>query len=323
MKLKVFLNPIQPKDSAVEAEKQRQASAVLSYYISIIFPTELSQDLDRSEIAFAQDENDHAVATLSLNKGLPNNKYVEDYLPYHIHDDQWLTKFFMTLVKNSKRYAPQITKQITPAQIQKFIETDPKFNAARQAYEIDLTRAQIKFMMTSNYPNELLMQPKYDQKCNAYIIQPFYHPVLSRLKPDPDKTFRQGVITAMKKLNVSQPAIEAALERYADLWRDELMQAAYYNRYMTQNPQDENFIRLKGWYLEAAAQNFKANWLKQRKDAYYREQENAVKQYGHPEALKLSDREAPTVNHIVDELDREFTALTQIVNLNTNTEKSL
>lgn len=293
----------QQNHNTEEITKERDF-AFLRNYISIIFPSDVCKDLNIDEIILAQDENDYLIANIDVLKKSNKNKLTNDYLPFHIHDDKWLANYISALLKESKQQ-----KLISIEQILDFVETDKEFNLARQAYEVDLTRAQIKYMMEANKPNELLKYNVYDPQKNKYIRKSFYCPGLSRFHKDPDKLFRQSVIAAMKNLKLDSLSIEIGLEKHASLWRKDLMKDAFYNHY-AKSAQEEKFIRLEGWYLEAEKQNFQEKWLKLREYEYGQEHQAIIQQLGCATPnMKLSQKELQNLRQEVNEIDQEFQAL--------------
>ena len=184
-KLHAFYNTIKTKDMAAKQEKQQRDFEFLHSFVPVIFPSENSQGLTKDEIYLAQDENDYFIANFDIEEKRPNNVYTEDYLPFHLYDEDWLVKYLETLLKNSNKYRSQAIK-ISKQTLHEFVAKDGVLAEARKAYEVDLTRAQIEFMMKSQKINGLLLSPKYDEKTKSYTMQPFYNPVLARYQNDPD-----------------------------------------------------------------------------------------------------------------------------------------
>lgn len=294
----------------------QQEINALRKYIPAMFPTK-NMNLTKSEVDLAQDINDNIIRNLEYNESRPTNIYNEDYLPFHTRDNAWLAKYLNTVIKemaNEEKKLERIVKkfdhqvyhdhfmdksanktqdkvvvlvdqskdtQIKMAHIQRFVETDLFFAQARNAYEEDLVRAQIQFMMHSKTPNGILLSRKYDPVTNTSTISPDYDPFLARQQRNADKLFRQGVISAMHQLGVSRRSTEYALEKYADLWLEETMTDAFYNKYKLVPHRKETFNDEISWYsINIQRENVKDAWLSLRKNKYYQEHKEIIDELG-------------------------------------------
>lgn len=310
------LNIFQTQNRTVDEATLQRDFLVLRTYLANMFPSVATHDLPESEVYLAKDINDYIIGDITYDEKRPDNKYVEELMPFHTRDNVWLAKYLYKLVKDiirGDRVSYRILKQINNhaehthssikydlndqkiielfnraqhskiqfSHVQKFVETDPEFNAMRNAYEADLVRAQIKFMMTSKKPNGLLLCPQFSELKEDYVIAPVYHPVFTRQERNTDYKFRYAVTWAMDKLGIDSHTTEIALEENANLWRKQTMTDAYYNEYPLVQYRKQHFRDSYSWYnINIDREKNKAAWLSQRENQYYLDHKMYIDELG-------------------------------------------
>ena len=233
MKLSKILNVFKKDNLASDKTKLKQDFNILREYLAELFPTKETLGFDNELINYFQGINNEFVVEAKYDEKFSKNKST-NLLPFHTRDNQWLTEFFFDIVKTQIKWEKKFYKNRSAycpsfSSVKAFVETDPSFALARNSFEVDLTRAQLEYMIESKYPNDFLVKD-HDEYGNL-DNNVYYHPTLSRIRPDTDKTFRNGVVNAMTSIGINSHSIEVGLEQYSNLWRKETMQDAFYNRY--------------------------------------------------------------------------------------------
>ncbi len=131
----------------------------------------------------------------------------DDFLPASTRDHDWLEVYVGSKFK---------AQNLTYDTIREYIDSSPKFDAARRQYEENLVRCYLDEY--KDYRNDdFYTEAKY-----KYLL---------RNSVNYDKIIRNEVTEAMKTLGVHEKSIELSLEKNAPLWRDEAMTVAFLNRY--------------------------------------------------------------------------------------------
>ncbi len=346
MKLSKF-NLFKKQTKELSPVEYKQDCEILRTYLTEMFPSASRIELNQSEVDLNSEINDFIIANITPNEKHPNNVFDEDELPFHTRDNAWLVKYLTQKIKTTnkenkwvdktlqkinkkaqKNYPSYIelendnqtvnlTKRanlgnINPESIKRFVETDQEFDEARNDYEVDLVRAQIKHMMDSTEPNGLLFKDKFDITSETISQATVYHPAITRFKPDADLYFYNGVMVAMHKLGISKHSAQVGLEKYAPLWRDELMLDAYFNRYNQYttepvSPKETTAVKLEKWHIDAVNQNFKGLWLRNREYEYYQAHKTIIDELNAATPnMKISEKQAATLSRKVANIDQEY-----------------
>lgn len=202
------------------------------------------------------------------------NVYTAQHLPYHTHDNGWLCHYLAQLLKAHG------TEQTVPlTTINSFVGQSAAFSQARDAYELRLAKAQIKYM-TRHIKSNGLMSARLDE-------------ILT--DPDYDIKFHGAVLSAMANLGVDSKIANDALEIYADMWRQTAMTQAFHNghSYKTTNgyAKDEHF----------------RTWLPLRENYYYSLFYHAVDRVGSAtDGMKISHEQKKALTKINQEHEARY-----------------
>ena len=342
------LNIFPAKNRTIDAATLQHVFLILRGYLAAMFPSVAKKNLTESEINLAKNINDYIIAGINYDEKRPNNQYVEELLPFHTSDKAWLAKYLQQLIKDTirddkvvKRILQQVNQQakhrylsyqndsrikksvelfdrtqhvkISLNHIQKFIESDPEFNAMLNAYKADLVRAQIKFMMNSRRPNGLLLCPQFSKAKNDYVIKPVYHPVFTRQERNTDYKFRHGVIWAMEKLGIDPHTAEVALEKNAALWREQTMTDAYYNEYELVPSHTKKNLDVVTWCkIHDEREKNKAAWLRQREYQYYQDYKSIIDELNLATPnMKMNETELNQIDCQIANWDHEYQMVTK------------
>ena len=131
-------------------------------------------------------------------------------LIFHVRDNAWLAKY----IKHNTEI--QQIRCLPLKDIENYVENSSMFNAERREFE--------QFLVKS-----------YILECLDVRGDDFYSCSMEKLlesgSENCDKLFRSRVVNAMNYLGVDQQSIEFALEMNASLWRKNVMNLAFANRY--------------------------------------------------------------------------------------------
>ncbi len=343
MKLKNIINKFKQKDLVVDRKTLTRDFIILRRCISKMFPTEKRLDLTKDEIDRAKMENATFIANIGYDE-LNNRFYNDDHIQFHTRDNEWLIEHLMKLAQeelNEEKQLQQFLKELNQevqenkfpyinkkykdsneifpklykvkkSSVEKFIAIDTEFENARLNYEADIIRAQIEFMLTCNRPNGLLLSVG-NQNPNNIFAMPVYHPIVSRLQKDVDKSFRQNAINSLKTLGLDQHLIEVGLEKNANLWRKDTMIDAFYNQHqlatLTPNQCIDRVFLHKCYSVRENLKNF---WLRQREYQYYQNHYKIIDELDLATPnMKISREEAQNLNDQVSSLEKRFQDLIQ------------
>lgn len=234
-KLSKLTKLFQKKDLAAEVDQMKQDFRVLTRYLSDIF------HIDEAEL--------QQTMVILDDKG-GHNALIADNLPYHTRDNAWLAKYTAHIVKDAQ-------EDVEFRNVKKFVNTSADFDAFRCAYEQELTKQQIQYMLKGHH--NFIMSEKY----RTFDLES---------NPDYDKLFRSGVEDAMRNLGVDARSIEVGLENNAYLWREDTMQKAFHNRYypkITMPDANASAAEHKRYNLTKVAHE--DTWMRVRRYEYYQD----------------------------------------------------
>ncbi len=321
MKLK-FLKKFNQKDLAIDAKTIQRDFDLLRKYLSDMFPTDASTSFAPFNRFLTEDLNDYIIANIKSDDNRPQNLYTEELLPFHTRDNLWLAKYIQESIKyinkihqliheknipdnvnplNQNKGAKSKQPKIKFTHILKFIENSSDFDTTRNLFEVDVIRAQIRYMMKAKQPNGLLMKSEYNPTYGLFMLKSVYEPATARTYRNCDKTFRQGVLYAAEQLGVNLHSAEIALEKHADLWRTETMTDAFYNQYRLVPTKKGTSEDAFNWYsINFECEKIKPIWLKRREYQYYLEHKEIIDELGTvTPAMKMSTEE---LNKIDEEI---------------------
>lgn len=250
MKLKQFVNGLPMKGFLAnqDAMESKHDFDLLAEIMPDVFPRGIAVKLQVERLP-QQDP-----------KTRPNNVYTEDYLPYHVHDDAWLTNYVSAVAKSKH---PK--RMIGRDNIQDYVQHSGIFYACRSRYESELFRAQIQYMLHKPMPNGLMTDAT---------------PYQNRHALDYDKTFRQALQTALAQTGLSQHMVEVRIEENADVWRKAVMKQAFENHFYPHPYPEliETHKEFDPWWGEMAKikQAHQDVWLQCREYNYYFEHKDVI-----------------------------------------------
>ena len=280
-KLHAVLNNFKIKHLATDENTMKHDFTMLRDYLPLLFPSSTNHILKKDVIDLSKDINDYGIANICRDDDRPNIICNEDNLPYHTRDDLWLltfiTKFINDDLKSEKYIQKKLNKvnkkierqfpqsdtnlfndkkvvvlkdyskyaNIKAGNILKFIQTDPEFDKMRNAYEIDLTRAQINYTMHHEKPNNVLIHHKYERN-NIHTAEILYDPVVSRTQKNSHELFSNGIVEGLTRMGLAKHSVEVGLVKYRHLWLDDLMNDAYYNEFNI-DPALKTYIKNKNF----------------------------------------------------------------------------
>lgn len=170
-------------------------------------------------------------------------------LPCHLRDDVWLAKM---LKKDQNLF------YMSHSKILNFVRTSDFFKDKRHEYELEIVKWQIQWIAGGG---------------ENWICDDNYGGDFVYLTPVVDLGVRKGVVDTLSKIGMNKDVIEEGLEKFADLWRERFMSAAFRNEY-------EPVFYLSKAQVPPAEEEHKQNWLKMRRYEYYQRHKKSVDLYG-------------------------------------------
>lgn len=192
-----------------------------------------------------------------------NQTYTAEYLPLHTRDNAWLT-----------RYAYQVASERDPQvklkwkYVENYVAESPAFDIMRNEYEQRVLRAQIPYMLNKPTPNGLM-----DENCCPHNYNGL---------PNFDRFFRNEVIRCMARFGMDEHNVEIALERSADLWREQSMIQSFENVYYPLTVLTDIHKSIDPWWrrLDKLKQAHQSVWLKVREYEYYQDHHEVIDELG-------------------------------------------
>lgn len=218
------------------------------------------------------------------------------YFPCHLRDNNWLSEYL------KKRIAYNQKVNVDVNDIFNYIQNDNKFNKKRHEYELRLVRWQICHMLRGG---DGWVMPKGCSEVDLLI------------SPKVDKIFREGIYLTLTSIGMDSEVVEEGIEKYADLWREGNMRAAFHHVY---NPTKYKISDEQIEFVPNIEETHEQNWLKLRLYNYYQDHKEMVNKYGvvTPE-MQMTEEEADKLSKIVDRQNKaRLKALEQKENKQTN-----
>ena len=190
--------------------------------------------------------------------------YTVDYLPLHLHDDEWLMNYVATVMQMNRPNCKVLNRAI-----RYFIKKSTAFQKCRADFERLVTGVQAKYMITTAVPNALMK----NTLPTAFML---------KNENNYDVKFRQEVINVMTANGASVENVEQALEEHADVWRKKTMIIAFENEYYPLIDIVHDNEKASGWWkrLAKVKQGHQAVWLKRREYDYYQQHKELIDQLG-------------------------------------------
>ena len=170
-------------------------------------------------------------------------------LPCHLRDDAWLAQMF---------YKNQELNQLSRKRVFEYVQMSPVFKEARHNYELKIVKWQIEWIMGHG---------------ENWICDEDYGGDFVYLTPVVDLGVRKGVVDTLIKIGMDKDVIEEGIEKYASLWREQCMSAAFRNSF-------EPVYYMSKRQPEPPSEEHKEKWLQMRRYEYYQRHKNSVDKYG-------------------------------------------
>jgi len=152
-------------------------------------------------------------------------------LIFHMRDVNWLTRHLRYYIDNFSFKGLENVGFVSLSMLQDFVANSPVFDAKRSEFEKYIVKAYI----------EECIDCKSDDFYSRSIEK-----ILESGSPNYDKLFRSRVVNAMKFLGIGDESIETGLELNAPLWRKDVMDLSFANRYKN----NLNITYTMGHYLQ-------------------------------------------------------------------------
>ncbi len=206
---------------------------------------------------------------------------VKSALPCHLRDTKWLAKMLIASYDHLSIYSYK--------DVLHYVRNSQSFNKKRKEYELEIVRWQIDFILGNG---------------ENWICDEKYGGDLCMFTPKWDLAFRKGVVDTLLAINMNKDAIEEGLEKYCDIWREQVMQQSFNNAY---DPIICNYLGSKKiTKYPPVDETFRKAWLVKRKYDYYQKHKASVDLYGKrtPE-MTLSDADISKINGFVEQKARK------------------
>ncbi len=246
---------------------------------SLVLNKEDQNILDSYLSSFFASEKNVQQALVHLNRFERDvlDKYDVKHLPFHTRDNKWLVQYILACLNevrcmqfNEKEKDPtvQVLKYITPQTIVSYITQSPNFKAQRAEYEENVVKAYIKILK--------------DAKIDDFQVHD-YEKRIYRNKPDYDKIFRIKIVKAMRFLCFNARSYEPAIEKNADLWRDQVRRQTFANIYHLNKYLDEETVKKLKFFaprmfaeINNLLEDIYQTWAAARDYVYYCENQETI-----------------------------------------------
>ena len=170
-------------------------------------------------------------------------------LPCHLRDDHWLAQML---------YKNQELNNVSHKRVFEYVQMSPFFKQARHNYELEIVKWQIEWIM--GHGENWICDEKYGGDC-VYLT------------PVVDLGVRKGVVDTLVKIGMDKDVIEEGIEKYASLWREQCMSAAFRNSF-------EPVYYMSKRQPEPPSKEHREKWLQMRRYEYYQRHKDSVDKYG-------------------------------------------
>ena len=231
--------------------------------------------------------------------------YDEDNLPLHTRDDKWMAEYMSRALKASPLFVED--PKVKFKNIKYFIQVDPEYQAERNRYEQDVIRTEIKDLMlesnTINYNGS--MKNNIKKSINA------------------DDMFYNELLNKLLAFGMNPHSIEVGLEKNAHLWRDEMMETAFINKYLRPLVKNKDALPAKDYIniLDIITEQ-RQDWTAIREYNYYQKHKRVIDELGTAtENMKIPAHQAfikemawkTNYREIIEPLMHKITANTEII----------
>ncbi|MBR4419130.1 MAG: hypothetical protein IKT33_03945 [Clostridia bacterium] len=229
------------------------------------------------------------------------DKYDHTHLFFHARDNKWLVQYILACLDevrcmqfNEKEKDPtvQVLKYITPQTIVSYITQSPNFKAQRAEYEQNVVKAYINILK--------------DAKIDDFQVHD-YEKRIYRKKADYDKIFRNKIVKAMRFLCFSARTYEPAIEKNADLWRDQVRRQTFENLFHLNKYLDNETLNKCNLFaprvfaeINNALEDIYQTWSAARDYIYYQDNQETIDKLNQATPnMKLSEVEYRKMNRKV------------------------
>lgn len=294
MKLRNLLDVFHPKDLASDQATLQRDFGILSNYLGIMFPFDI--------------EITRFMVNLEKNQKKVNHPFVDEFLPFHTQDKEWLAKYLYKLVsdllkkdkqflqhfvldKSNEKKLGKIKLHQLPVikykSVKEFVATK-KFDNARNDYEENFTRSLIDFLINNSNPQ------------------------LSQQENNVDEIFYQEVMNTTRKIGINPRCAISSLEKNTDLWLQETMTDAFYSRYTLIPFIEKRMTDRFHWdQILNQRENFKEIWLQKQLYQYYQYHKITREKLGLAiPKMKISENNLKIINEQIAGFEDEYQKFT-------------
>ncbi len=232
------------------------------------------------------------------------NQIDERHLLFHIREDDWLAKFvYMRLdrirtaelsTRTENDASKPVLKYFSPKKIEAYINQSVNFKNERAKYVENVVKAYIKILRDGN---------KDDFAVTGYKKE------IYRKNVDYDKIFRYKVEKAMRFLSFGVNAFQRAIEKNADLWRDQVRRITFENNFHVKRylePETKTKLQCVAPHKLAEINQFLEDiyqkWSTARDYNYYHDNQRAIDRLNYASSsMKMSEAEYKRISREVKE----------------------
>lgn len=243
-----------------QSQKDKKMFAELSAFESLrkflpeFFPSRSTAETFYNVLLTTQKESKRLFRSRN-DKGFDDhNVFSMVNLPLHTHDVSWLTAYISR--KLDMLGKDSLLPDINNKYIESFVKIDPIFQNRLHEYETDIIRAAIIHLMRevdeSGFKERNSSVAKIKDSINAV------------------EDFRQEVINRMTKFGYDVDLIETALETYANIWREAMMDYSFDNQCINPLLPGKDHLSYKNYcQVLDKVENQRGNWKKIAEYDYY------------------------------------------------------
>ena len=260
-KLKTIIENFNQSRFAKKEYKKYKDHQFLNEYLEYFFPMDINEaDLEKLHV------NDQKKKTSVFS----NKYYTEEYLPSHIRDDKWMTRYIIN--KLSQILIPSKFLGYNPTNVRMYIAEDQKFNHVRNSYEARVLDKELNILL-----RECRMADLHDKEVtDANLMIP--SSIIN--SKSAEEMFRLEIIKRASKLNIKKNTIELFLERQNSRWLEYTMGFSYRNRYMPSLNNKGNTPLAHGVDIINKIANNEKHWIHLNELSYYQRHKAVLNEAG-------------------------------------------
>ena len=183
-------------------------------------------------------------------------------LPCNLRDSEWLARMFR---EKCNLY------DVNFYDVLEFVKNSKIFNELRHNYELEIVKWQINWI--KNGGEGWITDEKLGGDCV------FFSEVC-------DLGFRKGVLDTLLAIGMNKEVIEEGLEKYSDLWRNQYISSAFWNKYNC-----IFFLADPNVPVPEIDKEHQEAWIRYRKYQYYQTHKKMVDKYGKTDEDMLMDED--------------------------------